>query len=398
MAAAMVLFLVLRGSALGWHLSGQMMHDPLNNPFLKASAQGWAPFSATERAATILYVLLEYTRLLVWPNPLTHDYYPFQIGVQTFARIGPWAGLLLYGAMLALAVLGMRRKNPLAFGVLFYLITLSVTVNIFFPVGVFMAERFLFLPSAGICFAVSALALAWASKQPRIALAAWVALVALFGVLTLRRNPAWAGNGPLLQADLAASPNSAKLRNDLGTWLLDQALQTPDTARRRLLLTESETHLKRAVELHPSYYDAFLAYGACVFYLQKFDASIDAYRQANRMSPQDAKNRIGLAYALRYGGDYYAAAKKDPDTAIRYLAEAWQLQPDTAIAVHLAANYQQSGRMQEAADWLAKAAAMAPNDPALLRALSKACQAAGRHADAETAARRAAELAAPASR
>lgn len=396
LALVLAVFLALRGWALGWQFGGQMMHDPLNNPFLKSNGQQWVPFSAQEQAATVLYILLKYLGLLVWPYPLTHDYYPFQIGAQTFSKAGPWAGLLGYGLLLAWAIRAAARKSPAAFGVLFYLITLSVTVNIFFPVGVFMAERFLFLPSLGFCLALAASAAGLAVQRQNWMTAGWVALVALFGLLTLRRNPDWASNDRLLRTDITASPNSAKLRNDLGTLLLDEALQTPDPARRRALLEEAETHLKRAIELHPTYYDACLAYGACAFYVQKFDASIDAYRRANRLDPQDAKNRIGLAYALRYGGDFYARERKDPETAIRYLSEAWQLQPDTAIALHLSANYQQTGRPEEAAGWVKNAAALAPNDPAMLRALSKAWLAAGHPAEAADAARRAAALQPPA--
>ena len=381
LALALIVFLAVRGAALDWHFSGQMMHDPLNNPFLKSNGQQWVAYSLPERIATILYVLLQYLRLLGWPDPLTHDYYPFHISVQTLAQPAVWLSALSYAALAACALRALPRKSPLAFGILFYLLTLGVTANIFFPVGTFMAERFLFLPSTGFCFALAVLA-SPPALQLRFARTGVLAAAGIFSVLTFLRNPAWASNERLLRTDAAISPNSAKLRNGLGTLQLDAALQTPDQARRRVLLNEAETNLQRAVALHPSYYDALLAYGACVFYQQKFDASIDAYRRASRLNPNDPKAGAGLAFALRYGGDYYATERQNPHTAIRYLSEAWQLQPDTATAMHLAAQLQKTGNLAEAAAWMEKAVALAPNDARLLLAFSAACRAAGRTADA----------------
>ena len=44
-----------------------------------------------------------------------------------------------------------QKRDPLVFGILFYLITLSVVSNLVFPIGTNMAERFLFMPSIGFC-------------------------------------------------------------------------------------------------------------------------------------------------------------------------------------------------------------------------------------------------------
>ena len=366
--------------ALDWNFSGQAMSDPLNNPFLTSDGQQWVPFSDQEKYATILFTLFQYARLLVWPHPLTHDYYPFHITPQNFHQLPVVAAIAVYGLLLLVALWGLWKRKPVAYGILFFLLPLLLVANVLFPVGTFMAERFLFMPSVGFCLALAALGtgLAERFKKATVAVLAVFVLIALgFSVHTLLRNPDWSGNKALFQADISVSPNSAKLRNSLGTVLLTEALQTPDLAQRRKLLEEAEQHLKRAIELHPTYYDAILAYGACAFYLEQYDMSVAAYRGAGRLNPQDTKNTTGLALALRYGGEFYANRRRDPERAVGYLMEAWQLTRDTAIARSLALQYETMGRPAAAAQWLEKALSLAPNEPQLMNALVKAYIAAG---------------------
>lgn len=376
------LYLLFRGMALDWQFAGTSMNDPLNNPFLKIGATDWEPFTFAEKSATIWYVLLDYARLLVWPHPLTHDYYPFKITRQSYAAPAVWASIALYTAILGLAAWGLLKKWPLAFGIILYLIPLLLVANVFVPVGTFMAERFLFMPSAGFCFFLAAVLVGLAGRfrlSNWIPIALMTMVAAFFALLTLQRNPAWASNKTLVETDITTSTKSAKLQNTYGTMLLDQALVSTDTARRKTLLLNAEKHLREAITLHASYYDAALAYGACTFYLGEYDRSIMAYRGAYRFNPEDGKSKTGLLYALHYGGQFYSVPGQDQDTtrALEYFNEAWTVQPDTAVATRLAQHYEQTKQYGKAAAWLEKALALAPGDTRLLQVLSDLYRAAG---------------------
>ena len=374
------LYVVLRGSALDWQFAGTSMNDPLNNPFLKMGPTEWEPFTQAEKAATIWYILLEYARLLVWPHPLTHDYYPFHIELHTFSMPAVWASIALYAVLLGLTLWGLVKKWRVAFGILLFLVPLVLVANIFVPVGTFMAERFLYMPSAGFSFFLAAILV---GLSTRFRLSNWIpvalitVLAAVLALLTFQRNPAWASNKTLVETDIATSAQSAKLNNTYGTILLDQALVAVDTARRRELLVKAEQHLRQAVTLHASYYDAALAYGACAFYLGEYDRSVLAYQGAYRINPKDNKSKTGLLYALHYGGQYYAGPGQDTARAVYYFKEAWEVQPDTAVASRLAEHYQQTKQYPEAVAWLENALTLAPGDPRLLQALSDLYRAAG---------------------
>ncbi|MBK9106333.1 MAG: glycosyltransferase family 39 protein [Saprospiraceae bacterium] len=112
-------FLMLRESALGGLAAGTMMSDPLNNPFLQWDGQVWIPCSMLVKAATILYTFWKYVWLIIIPFPLTHDYYPFHIALQSFSSPGAIGGLTLFVAFLLIGIFSLLKKTIEGYGILF---------------------------------------------------------------------------------------------------------------------------------------------------------------------------------------------------------------------------------------------------------------------------------------
>ena len=74
------IYLMMRYNAVGFLFSsGKGSEDKIlmNNPYLD--------MYFSDKLATICYVILLYAKLLFYPTPLTHDYYPWQIPAQTFS-------------------------------------------------------------------------------------------------------------------------------------------------------------------------------------------------------------------------------------------------------------------------------------------------------------------------
>jgi hypothetical protein len=73
---SVIFWFAIRRNVLGVGI-GTPPPELMNDPFLKFDmANNYVPFTTAERLATILYTWFEYLRLLVWPHPLTCDYYP----------------------------------------------------------------------------------------------------------------------------------------------------------------------------------------------------------------------------------------------------------------------------------------------------------------------------------
>ena len=368
-AVAAVLFIAIRTSIIGFG-NGEMPVELMNNPFLKWQGNHYVPFSAPERLATVLFTLGKYAQLLVFPHPLTHDYYPRQVGIMTF---GDWRVLLslaLYVGITIYAILGFRKKDPISYGILFYLLTLSIVSNLVFPVGTNMAERLLFLPSVGFCLAI-AIGLQriffskklTAFKQLYPAFGVLLLLSLLFSIKTITRNPAWESNFTLFTTDINTSPNSAKLRNAMGGELITQSVKEKNEQRRLEMLKEAAGHLQEAINIHPTYKNAYLLLGNCYNYLQQYDQSVAYYQKALELDPnyKEASNNLAITYVQ--AGRFYGEKQGNLLKALEYLQRAYQLQPNDYETVRLlGVAYGISGKVQEAIEYFTKGTQLQPNN------------------------------------
>ena len=354
-ALAAGLFLLTRFLVMGDMVQGRMMQDPLNNPFLQWTGEAWIACSGMTKVATVIYTLGNYLRLMVFPFPLTHDYYPFHIALQSFSNPLVIVSLVVLMGLLWLTIWGTIKKKTWAFGLLFFVITGSVSSNVFFPVGTFMAERFLFLPSLGLIFSAAIWLFPFVRPQHKaIGLVFLSTVIVLFSGIALHRNKAWKSNEQLMATDIRVSGNSIRLQNQYGILLLDKALIEENADRKVSLLEQAKSHLSKATEMNPLYYDARLASGACHYYLNEYEQSVQDYRAAFDAYPGDEKAALGLHYALRANGDQQWSAG-DSLKAISNLSEAWQLAPDSALADQIAMWYEVMHNEDLAEEWRLKA-------------------------------------------
>ncbi|RMF24098.1 MAG: tetratricopeptide repeat protein [Bacteroidetes bacterium] len=380
--AAAVVFLLIRGSVLGWSL-GEPSRELMNNPFLKLVDGRYVDFSPAEKYATIFYTLGEYLRLLLFPHPLTHDYYPRHIPIMSFADWRVLGSLAVYLFLGIWALLRLPRKDPLSFAVLYYLATLSIVSNIVFPIGTNMGERFAFMPSLGFCFAAAVLLWRWLQSDPRPRLRPAFAILGvvllLFSARTLTRNPVWKDNLTLFTTDLRTAPNSAKLRNAVGGELITQAVKPENEARREAMLRQAVEHLQEAVRIHPAFKNAYLLLGNAHNYLQEYDKAIEFYQHALRLDPEYPEARHNLAVTYRDAGRHYGEQRNDLSRSLQYLQKAYELLPDDYETLRLlgVANGL-AGRPERAVEFFRRAAEKEPQNADAWFNLAVACFNAGR--------------------
>src|SRR5439155_10140020 len=111
--------------------------------------------SFSERTATIFYTLLLYLKLLIFPHPLTHDYYPYHIPIMNWTNWAPLLSLFIYATLIVIALKGWKKKSMWSYAILFYLMALSIVSNFFISVGTFMNERFMYHASLTFCVVVA---------------------------------------------------------------------------------------------------------------------------------------------------------------------------------------------------------------------------------------------------
>jgi len=109
------------------------------------------------RALTMLGVVPEWARLMLWPAHLQADYAPQEIVAATSLGLKQAAGVLLLLSAGTAWWLARRRAPAISLGVLWMAVTLFPASNVLIPTGSVLAERLLFLPSAGFLLALGGL-------------------------------------------------------------------------------------------------------------------------------------------------------------------------------------------------------------------------------------------------
>jgi tetratricopeptide (TPR) repeat protein len=215
----MLLYFAIRRAAMGtW--SGPIP-DPLDNPM--------AGTTLFQRLPTILEIAGRSTLLLIWPARLSVDY-----SVPVIRLIHRLTPLALLGAAVTvgLIVLAARRRgSPSGWGAGFALLSFALVSNVALPIVTVFAERFLYLPSAGLFVIAAAAGLALSRRIPAPGVpvsrripprALWAALAVLLLAAAARtwiRGRDYRDDISLYTASVRATPQSLKLRTNLAATL-----------------------------------------------------------------------------------------------------------------------------------------------------------------------------------
>lgn len=241
---------------------------------------------------TMLWALAQYLRLLVLPLWLRVDYV-----IPPVVWLGDWRWMAGLAAALTATALAWRYRAarwPL-FSWAWFIIFLLPVSNLI-PIAAIMAERFLYLPMAGVCL-LAGWILAGLSAKPRRILAT-VLCLAMLG-LTLRRGLEWQEPGRFWKTETARSPNSAIAHNNLGQHHYRQGD-----------MGSAEKCFLRALGIHPGLSSARASLGDVYYHTGRYGMAIDQYREYLRLEPQ-ARNRIQAEHRIQRISDRLGQASEN---------------------------------------------------------------------------------------
>ncbi len=269
------------------------------------------------RLGTAIYVLGNYLKLLVFPYPLSVDYSYNAIPYVNFGNVWVIVSLLLLTALLFTGIFRLVRfkKDPWAFGILFFFITIALFSNLAFFIGAGMAERFLFFPSVGFCL-VAALAFEqWIMKTNQLKLdelKTWHALtiltpiLMLYGTGTFARNIDWADSDTLFQTDLKKVPNNSRLNYCVGyAYVQGKYKNELNPVEKQRFLAQGIAYLQKSLAICPNYCNAQTELGDAYFMAGQYDSAELHDKMALKINPQaaEAMNNLAGVYFVtgRYG-------------------------------------------------------------------------------------------------
>ncbi len=261
------LFLFIRSQVLGAFLYTDVPKELLNNPFVNSTK--------SQEIATVLFTWLIYFKLLIFPHPLTHDYYPKQIPILNFGDFRVWLAIIMVLAIIYILIKSWKRKPIIAFAILMFIANFSMVSNLLFNVGTFMNERFIFSASAGFTLAVGWLFAKWGERSPKWAMYLLITILALYGVKTVSRSFAWKDNLTLFTTDAKISRNSSKVNAAAGESLVEVAKKTNNPLEQEKLLNDAIQYLNKATMIYPENYSAYHFLGEAYFLKKDFKKALE---------------------------------------------------------------------------------------------------------------------------
>lgn len=284
----------LRAFGLGTAASFQTQSIPfVDNPL--------AHLEGTTRWLTALKVAGKYLWLFAWPQWLAADY--------SYNAVRPAVSLWDPGVVAALAVWGcllywalwsyFKGSRQAFFAVGFTCLTFLPASNFLLPVEAIMAERFFYLPAAGLCFLAGIgwdRAAGWAATRgtihqaARIGLCGFAIVLLLLSGRAIRRNQDWKGDYALAKSGVRTTPGNAKAHYLLGSALHD-----------RQKTAEALRELGEAFRIYPDYLKDPLFVEALVSVLVKtghIDEAIRLSTEAISSTPESPGlyHHLGIAY------------------------------------------------------------------------------------------------------
>jgi tetratricopeptide (TPR) repeat protein len=423
---AAVAYMALRHAALGG-ARVETVPDLMNHPFLYSSKG--------RELATVLYTWLIYAKLLIFPHPLTFDYYPKQIDIIGLADPRAIASVLLCSALAVIAVAGLRKRGPISYGIWFFALTFLPVSNLAFNLGVFMGERFMYVPSLGFCLVAAYLLVCWAPRLFKreeigryVLSGVLIVILGLYGAIVTGRNRVWANDYTLFTQDVRVSSKSAMSAWSAGQLLVQEAVKlrdirtqgnsvgemiarigketllprderseflfsdSPDTLRSKIERRESEMralalkYLNRALEIHPTYIGALLALANAHYqYDGDYEKAAEICLRVLRIDPNS-----GIAYR-----DLETCLNQcDADLQIKMWEEALRVNPDRSEPnFHLGILYgRYKNDPRKAVAFLERSVQLNPTNSEAYNNLGVAYGLAGRSEDAIRTLERAAQL------
>ena len=384
-------YLVLRTSMVGLPQASVATTGIMDNPF--------ASSDIGEKLATICLICWRYLLLLVAPITMRADYSFAHVPFASFSHPEALLGIVVYGGLIAMAWLGLKKKRLLTLFIILFLFPLFITTNLVFNIGATMGERFLFLPSLGFALAVAWLLAKYLKverldslKHASIGGAILAVYCAFFAFSSFTRNKDWKNNDTLFTRDVETTPKSAKLQNYQGRILWAKWREGGKSDADRGLLERAKYHYDQSVEIYPMFAMSFYDLGLVNLYLKDGEAAITALKKALNLNRQHAKTHelMGQVYFrllkdypraikhLRYSiekldqkkagscqdlGIYYVSAG-NKDSAVYYFKESLELEPNNIGGLkNAAALMNQLGRTQEAQEYTKRANALQAQKP-----------------------------------
>lgn len=289
--------------------------NPLPRSRITAAASPLATVDPVARVLSAIELQGLYLWKMLWGTNLQAVYSSSDLPEIIRAVISLRSVAVAVAAVVALwlCAWGWRRRVPVAFFALLYLVAFVPTANILLPIGVTFAERLAYFPSVWYCAAVGA-GSAWLlrySRWQRVIVVLMSGYALWLGGATLRRNPAYASELSLWSAEVRSNP-----ADYLGWQSLAESYDSAGLSQ------EADAAYREMLALAPDYPGGLRSRTRFLLRMMRYEEALDTAMRVYAISragndPADMSfDGLNVAEAYLGLGDYATALEYTEGTIV----------------------------------------------------------------------------------
>lgn len=265
------------------------------------------------RVGSAINTLGLYLKTFFIPHPLSCDYsYSSLEPIKSFGDPTFLLSFLIFASLFVFAIWNLvmsyqnkKEKSFVAFGILWFFVSVSITSNIFFLIGTSFGERLFFVPSLGLCIATVYFLSKYLYKNREgnegsftqefsaspILFSVLLITSALYSYKTYARNADWKTDFALFSRDIEYYPNSTHLLFYLGNHLSSNEYAEDKTPEQKKQASyDAIAKLTKSMSIYPALpSDGYNQLGKAYFNIAKYDSAQKYYMKA---FSEDSTNAI----------------------------------------------------------------------------------------------------------
>ncbi len=219
-----------------------------------------------ERIPQGMHSIYFYIKMFLIPHPLISYYGYNQVPLMNWKSVLVWIMIILLIAVIYYVAKNIKTKNIEVYGIIFFLISISMFTNIVIPVVGIVAERFVFIASFGLCivftwgifkiFKSRFDNLASPISSFKLGVYSTVIIIGLiFSVKTFSRNAAWYDSYTLYETDVKTATQSAHTYSLLAAGAVQKIKETQNISpqEKQRLANVALKNYKESLRVYPDY-------------------------------------------------------------------------------------------------------------------------------------------------
>lgn len=290
-------------------------------------------YTLAQRFFMLNFTVFKYIYLAVVPVGLS-TLHPYPIMVNGSLPMLYYVSPLFNLAILGLVIWLSRKERIAAFGMMFFLVTISLVIQLIPVGGAIMAERYTYVPYIGIYFAICWYLFRWMEQKKSLQMPVYAGLglvLLIYSGMTWNRNKVWANDISLWDDAISVYPNTAftaymdrgaakQIQKDMvGAWndYSKAILIKPDYHKalinRGLIKYDSANYVgaladyDRGIAAKPNYNLGYLNRAVTKLALKDFAGALADLNKSNELQPDVIETIFNMGSAKNGLKDYEGA-------------------------------------------------------------------------------------------